>query len=136
MKSLLFILSISGLLGTASGGFAQEVLRSEAFAQRLRTEQAPQLLDVRTPDEFSAGHLAGATRADWRNPAEFAQQTARLDKNRPVYVYCQVGGRSKSAAEWLVRQGFRAVYDLQGGYRTWVEQQEPHKSPLPKPEKP
>lgn len=79
-----------------------------------------QLLDVRTPLEFEKGHLPQARNLDWR-AEEFKTQAAKLDKTSPVFVYCQVGGRSRSAAEWLREQGFQTVYELKGGYVAWAE---------------
>lgn len=115
---------------------AQEVLPAETFIQKWKATPQAQLLDVRTPAEFTKGHLATARNADWRNQSDFAQQVAQLDKSKPVFVYCQAGGRSKAAAEWLVGQGFRTVYDLQGGYQSWQAQKEAGTNALPKPEKP
>jgi len=44
-----------------------------------------------------------------------------LDKNKPVYVYCAVGGRSATAAKILSDMGFTEVYDLEGGIINWEE---------------
>ncbi|MBS1488433.1 MAG: rhodanese-like domain-containing protein [Bacteroidetes bacterium] len=48
---------------------------------------------------------------------DFKEKVAKLDKSKPVFVYCLAGGRSKSAAKIMADLGFAAVYDLSGGYR-------------------
>lgn len=72
------------------------------------------LLDVRTPEEFAAGHLENAVNINWYD-ADFAAQVAKLSKENTIYVYCQKGGRSAMASAVLDSLGFRAI-DLTGGY--------------------
>jgi rhodanese-related sulfurtransferase len=45
---------------------------------------------------------------------------AKLNKNKPVYVYCRSGARSQRAARKLVEMGFLKIYDLEGGYMSWA----------------
>ncbi len=47
--------------------------------------------------------------------ADFKQQVEKLDKNKPVFVYCAVGGRSAKASQILKESGFKVIYNLQGG---------------------
>ena len=84
-----------------------------------------QLLDVRTPEEFQAGHLANALHANWNNDAEFQLRTKALDKSKPLYVYCLAGGRSAEAMSWLKKNGFKNVYNLQGGINAWQQANKP-----------
>ena len=135
LTRLVFLLIFS-TLAAAIGAQGQQVLAPADFARKLQDTPRPQLLDVRTPTEFAVGRLPAARNVDWRNPETFARQVAQLDKSRPVFVYCQVGGRSKAAADWLARQGFRTVYDLRGGFRDWPGEKEASGTALPKPEKP
>ncbi len=93
------------------------VLPPKEFAQKFGAEPKPQLIDVRTPDEFAAGHIEGAANIDWYAP-DFEKQAAQLDKRKPVYVYCKVGGRSGQAAQKLTHMGY-TVFDLQGGFMKW-----------------
>ncbi len=73
---------------------------------------------MRTPDEFSKGHLQNALNYDW-NGDDFGKQTASLNKANPLYVYCLSGGRSSSAASKLRSEGFKEVYELDGGIMKW-----------------
>lgn len=77
-----------------------------------------QVLDVRTISEYESGHLKNAFLADWTNRVLFTERVQSLDKSKPVYIYCQVGGRSAAAAKWLQDKGFK-VYNMDGGIAAW-----------------
>jgi rhodanese-related sulfurtransferase len=78
-----------------------------------------QLIDVRTAPEFKEGYIKGAVNADWQNENQFAEQVNKLDKTRPVYVYCLSGVRSGKAADWLAANGFTEIINLDGGIKAW-----------------
>ena len=80
--------------------------------------QAAQLVDVRSDDEWRAGHIAGALCAP---VTQFGSRIAalRLDRTRPIIAMCRTGGRSKVAVRLLQRHGFTDVFELQGGMRAW-----------------
>jgi len=71
------------------------------------------LIDVRTPEEYKEGHLKYATNIDYKNK-QFKDETAKLDKNKTVYLYCRSGNRSGKSAEILRTQGFKSVYNIGG----------------------
>lgn len=72
------------------------------------------LIDVRTPMEYELGHLEGAVNIDWKN-TQFEKAFDTIPKDRKLYVYCQMGGRSAKAAALLRSLGY-SVTDLTGGY--------------------
>jgi len=81
------------------------------------------LVDVRTPEEFKAGHVANAINMNWFD-SDFVQQIeATVSKDKAVYVYCKAGGRSAKAAQKLEALGY-TVTDLQGGYDAYIAKQE------------
>lgn len=80
-----------------------------------------QLVDVRTPEEFEAGHIESALNYNI-NGADFASQVEGLDKSKPVLLYCKMGGRSARAAKQLKEMGFMTLYDLEGGYTAWSQE--------------
>jgi rhodanese-related sulfurtransferase len=90
----------------------------EEFEKKLSDGNA-QLIDVRTPEEYNQGHLKGALNYNI-NSSEFENQLSKLDKNKPVLVYCLSGGRSGSAAEIMADKGFTEVYNMQGGIMKWI----------------
>lgn len=96
-----------------------------AGAERFLAEN-PQaiVLDVRTPAEFSAGHISGATNVDF-NASGFAAALAALDRNRTYLVHCAAGGRSTKSLETLRQLGFRTVAHLDGGLNAWTKAGKP-----------
>ena len=85
----------------------------------LRDHPDVRVLDVRTPEEFAAGHLAGAINLDYFN-ANFREKAAHLDKTKPYLIHCATGRRSAQAREVLRGLNFTALYHLEGGYKAWV----------------
>ena len=75
-------------------------------------------LDVRTPEEFVAGHIASAVDIDL-NGTTFAADIAKLDPKAPYFVYCHSGNRSGQAVAYMQQQGFDSIYELQGGIAAW-----------------
>jgi rhodanese-related sulfurtransferase len=76
-----------------------------------------QLVDVREPQEYDAGRIAGARHIE---VARLAAEAGSLDPARPVYFYCRVGGRSWMAATAFRRAGIDA-YSMAGGLEAWAE---------------
>jgi rhodanese-related sulfurtransferase len=76
------------------------------------------LVDVRTPEEFRSGHIAGATNIALQ---DLPQKMASLPKDKPIVLYCRSGARSSNAAQMLTKAGFDNVVDL-GGIITWQAQ--------------
>lgn len=94
------------------------VLTPPAYKEKIENGTKVQLVDVRTSAEYQAGHIGDAANIDYL-AEDFKQKIQTLNKNQPVYVYCQVGGRSSKAAKAMQALGFREIYDLQGGYMAW-----------------
>jgi len=120
MKKLLFLLLVlSSISCTQTAVQAQSgKLNATEFESLLSKDKTVQLVDVRTPEEYAAGHIEGARLIDFYD-TDFATRIGKLDKSKPVMVYCAAGGRSASAAEQLNKMGFKKVYDLTGGMRAW-----------------
>ncbi|MCL9805072.1 thioredoxin [Flavobacterium amniphilum] len=93
-------------------------LEPKVFAEKIAASGSAQLLDVRTPEEFSVQHLDNAMNINI-NHTGFDKEVAQLDKNKPVYVYCLAGGRSSKAANHLAELGFKEVYNMEGGITKW-----------------
>lgn len=89
-------------------------------AQKLITEKKDVIvLDVRTPEEFKSGHIAGAKNLDFMAP-DFKQKLAELDKSKEYCVHCQAGGRSSKAVKEMQKQGFTNVEHMNGGMNAWA----------------
>ncbi len=78
------------------------------------------LLDVRTPEEFDAGHLDGAIMIDFYE-GDFADRIAELDRDVPYVIYCRSGNRSGQTRELMEELGFASVDDVGGGIVAWAE---------------
>lgn len=111
------------LLASCNGqtGRNIEKIPPAQFAEKIKSENNPQILDVRTPEEFKGEHLPNAVNANW-NGDHFEAEAAKLDKSKPVFVYCKIGGRSRQAAAKLSDMGFAKVYDLDGGILKWTNE--------------
>ncbi|MBK7763754.1 MAG: glutaredoxin family protein [Bacteroidetes bacterium] len=88
------------------------------FQKMMNAEKGIQLIDVRTPGEYAAGHLQNAINIDY-NSGDFAAQIQKLDTLKKTMIYCLSGGRSASAMKLMNEKGFREVYNMQGGMLQW-----------------
>jgi len=84
-------------------------------AQALR-EQGAVVVDIRDPQSFALGHIAGSVHLDNYSLADFI---AKADLDAPLIVSCYHGNSSQGAAAYLVGQGFSDVYSLDGGFELW-----------------
>lgn len=95
-----------------------EVISVQEMEEVLRTESV-QLIDVRTRNEFASNHIENARNIVYQGD-DWEAQIAELDKDKPVYVYCQKGGRSAKCAALLEEAGFEKIFDLEGGISQWI----------------
>lgn len=122
MKQLFSIILVAILLYSCTNAQSNSTdktgLSAIEFADKIKELPTAVVVDVRTPEEFSKGHLMNAKNYDW-NGDEFEKQIEPLDKSKPVFVYCLSGGRSARAATKMRSEGFKTVYELQGGIMKW-----------------
>lgn len=123
MKNILSILSLILVFSfwscngqTKQGATVQnvDVKTFESLIEKANT----QLIDVRTTREYQEGHIEGCSLHNIRN-SDFEANMEKLDKSKPVLVYCKSGGRSARAADILIQKGFTQVYNLEGGFMAW-----------------
>ncbi len=103
---------------TTNGQVISEKLDAKSFHEKLTENTDVQLVDVRTPEEYNSGHIGNSLNLNIYD-SNFEKEISKLDKDKPVFVYCRSGGRSSSAASKLVDMGFSEIYDLQGGITAW-----------------
>jgi rhodanese-related sulfurtransferase len=129
------VVVVAGCGSDGGGGGASTSVRNETTAVPVAgaalTKVTPQqgadlvqqlggaltIIDVRTPEEFAAGHLEHAVNFDIE-AGQFSAQIAPLDRAAPYMVYCHSGRRSAIAADAMVAAGFTQVYDV-GGIADW-----------------
>ena len=111
------------LISCCSNAQKNKVAAADDFEKAIVSKNI-QLLDVRTADEYKAGHIKNSLQANWLNKAEFEDRTSHLDKNKPVFIYCLSGGRSSAAATYLSEKGYD-VTNLTGGITAWKQGAKP-----------
>lgn len=116
MKKLFSLLLAATSLVGCQSNTAFKSVDAQQFAEVIADEQV-QLVDVRTPEEYSEGHIPGAVNIDVKS-ADFDTQIATLNPDRPVAVYCRSGRRSKLAAERMTNAGLQ-VTELSEGILSW-----------------
>ena len=119
MKTILYILFAAMMIVGCNNSNATEGFDSvdaKRFAEVIENVEV-QIIDTRTPAEFSEGHIPGAVNIDI-DGADFEAKVAALDKSRPVAVYCRGGRRSKEAAKHMVSCGLD-VTELSEGILSW-----------------
>ena len=113
---LLSLLLLAGCAGPAKAKRYLQITMNEAIAI-MEEETGYLILDVRTPEEFAAGHIPGAINIP--NETIGSEAPALLpDKNQRILVYCRSGNRSKQASEKLAALGYTNITEF-GGINTW-----------------
>ncbi|MFM9943837.1 MAG: rhodanese-like domain-containing protein [Bacteroidia bacterium] len=95
-------------------------LSATQFSAKIKEIPTAPLVDVRSAEEYSSGHIQGSKNINW-NGDNFESEIVKLDKTKPVFVYCQSGRRSASAADRMRSLGFKEVYELDGGISEWMQ---------------
>ncbi len=116
----LLVLGISSSCQSQTSSSAALITVNEAkeVSQIISSEKV-QLIDVRSVDEYKAGHITGATLISIHDP-NFLEQMNKLDRDIPLVVYCAVGGRSTTAVNSVSDLGFKKIYNYKGGMRNWM----------------
>ena len=124
MKKLLliagFIMALMSYSCKSAPPEGIELISAEEMQELVQMEDM-QLVDVRTPEEYEEGYIAGFQNIDYLSDS-FSTDVEKLDKSKPVIVYCKSGRRSANCAEELKEKGFVKVYDLDGGITQWQYQ--------------
>jgi len=117
MRYVILIFSCFFLSCTQIANKGVTLLDSIQFEEKIN-EGNVILVDVRTPGEWESGVIKNPLKLNFLE-IDFKQKIEKLDKTRPIAVYCKSGGRSSKAAKLLSEIGFKEVYDLKGGILNW-----------------
>lgn len=117
VAALAMVFGSSAVLTACSTTGAVHKVSAKEFSDALVNEKAI-LIDVRTPEEFAAGHIEGAMNINAEG-SDFDAQINALDKTQTYAVYCQSSRRSGIATAAMEKAGFTHLYDLDGGIAAW-----------------
>ncbi len=79
------------------------------------------IIDVRTPEEYTAGHIESAVLVNY-NSADFQKEISQFDKEKTYLIYCRTGNRSSGARDIMKGLGFQEIYHMDGGITEWQAQ--------------
>ena len=113
---ILQILAVMLLLNSCGGASYNRISQDEAM-QMMQEQTDFLIVDVRRPDEFAGGHIAGAINVP-NEEIGSEMPEALPDKDQLLLVYCRSGNRSKEASQKLAGMGYTNVYEF-GGIKTW-----------------
>lgn len=119
MKKIIFILFASAVFVSCGDSPKETVVKNMNAVEFVDSVKALkdqiQIVDVRTPNEFSKGTLAPEVKNIDFNAADFKEKIEGLDKQKPVYVFCLSGDRSNRSIQAFKDAGFAYVVAMQGG---------------------
>jgi thioredoxin len=113
-----YLILISFVIQSCNSQTAVQTIDVASYSKKINETPNAQILDVRTPEEYTSGHIENSDNVNWLSDS-FVARTDKYDKTKPVYVYCKSGGRSLKASEKLAELGFTTVYNLDGGMMKW-----------------
>lgn len=120
MKKLIAAITALFLLAGCSSTGGATSMNSTEFSNKI-SEAGIVILDVRTPVEFTEGHIAGSINVDFQS-GNFESEINLLDKNATYAVYCRSGNRSGQAVKIMQDAGFLNLFHLDGGVIDWTNQ--------------
>jgi phage shock protein E len=128
--SLVLVITATGILAACSAApFASPIAPAAggenlppdidvATAASLRGLNDVVMLDVRTPEEYAAGHIPGVTLIPLD---QVGTRLSEIPKDKTVVVTCRSGNRSAQAAELLRQKGYDDVHNMLGGFAAWQQ---------------
>ena len=120
MNKIFFFLLFPILIFSQEIDSFYELVSYDIYKNKISTKDAL-VFDVRTTEEFNLGHIKGSINIDFYDEKLFVDFFEKINKTKPIYIYCRSGNRSKKSSEILKEIGFVKVYDLLGGYKNWIK---------------
>jgi len=121
---LVLLLAISSCAAGKHSAADITPAKAEEMIKANATDSSFVILDVRTPEEFDSGHLAGAVNVDFRS-SNFAAKLDSLPNSGTYLVYCRTGHRSANALNLMKEKRFEKAFNMLGGITRWREEGRP-----------
>lgn len=119
LETLYFLLIILGAIiiySVVTWLYQKKIVKTLTEEEFRAGYRKAQLIDVREPNEFDAGHILGARNLPL---SQIKMRMKEIRPDKPVYLYCQSGSRSARAAQFLYKRGYKDLSHLQGGFKKW-----------------
>lgn len=110
-----------------TSGPEKRLLNPDEFEQIYSETPDAHLLDIRTNMEVKKGYIEGMNQVDFFRDDFYKVVENRFDKEKPMFVYCGIGGRSAECVKELRAAGFKKIYDMDGGFKAWEKAGKPIK---------
>jgi rhodanese-related sulfurtransferase len=120
---LVILILLTGIKSRAQVSEEVYLLEKKEFYVAISQVKKVQLVDVRTAEEYKSGTIKYAQNIDYLS-YDFIENTDKLNKKEPVYIFCKSGNRSALAKEKMIKNGFEQVYELKEGYLAWKKENE------------
>jgi rhodanese-related sulfurtransferase/glutaredoxin-related protein len=117
LKNSIATLALFITLGTFAQN--QTTLPLDTFYAKIKSQNKPQIIDARSPEEFAQNHINGSLNFN-QQTLNYEKNLAALDKSKPIFVYSIGAGRSVTLANELLKNGFSEAYSLEGGIAAWI----------------
>jgi rhodanese-related sulfurtransferase len=115
--TLTLVPALSGCV-TKSPEKAQYIDTSVQQAKERIDKDDVFILDVRTQEEYNAGHIRNSTLIPVQ---DLSKRLNGVPRDRNILIYCRTGGRSTAASETLANNGFTRIYNMKGGITEWTK---------------
>jgi phage shock protein E len=108
--AVVVLVALTAIVIAGCGSSAASAVQKVGADKAVGMLESRVVIDVRTPAEYAAGHIAGAQNIDVE-AADFGAKIASLDKKAAYLVYCRSGRRSAIAADEMAAAGFTDIVD-------------------------
>ena len=118
MKYIKSLFASAALLLLAQLSFAAGTISVNDLAQKIDAGKAPMIIDVRSEDEYLAGHVPNAKLIPHDKIGDYTDSLA-AQKDEPIVVYCKSGKRANAAVDALEKAGLKKISVLEGSFDAW-----------------
>jgi rhodanese-related sulfurtransferase/glutaredoxin-related protein len=119
ITAALTLFMTSSIIAQTETGDAPAPLGVDSFAAKISRQSSPQIIDVRTPEEFVMNHINGAINVDLK-AANYLDGLKQFNKKKPVFIYAIQNYRPGLLSKELREKGYAEVYELKSGIASWI----------------